>query len=229
MKKLLFLFVILLAAVGLGFLIKKDPGYAMVSYAHWMVATSFWVALVCIFILFFLFYFMIRVIKTITGIPSALLHRRVFLNAKDAEKYLSHGMIDLYSGNFRSAEKLFLKSHEKKPSCAHYLLAAQAAHSQNSIERRDCYLQQALNTGVDAQFPTMLLKAQFYCDDKKYDDALSLYKTLCKEAPKNPAVLTGLKMLYLKTREFEAIKLILPQLKRQQLISAEEIKLLGNV
>ena len=68
MKKLFLLFVVLLIAIGLGFLIHQDPGYAMVSYEHWVVATSIWVAVATVLIAFFVFYYFLRFFSTLFSI-----------------------------------------------------------------------------------------------------------------------------------------------------------------
>ena len=109
MKKLFLLFFVLLLAIGLGFLIHKDPGYAMVSYQHWVIATSIWVAAACLLLAFIVFYFLMRVITNIFAIPKMLARRRKFLNAQKYRKYMMLGISMLANGNHKKAEKYFLK------------------------------------------------------------------------------------------------------------------------
>lgn len=109
MKKLFLLFIVLLLAIGLGFLIHQDPGYAMVSYRHWMIATSIWVAGACLLFAFIIFYIFIRIIKNIFSIPKMLARRKKFRDAKKYRQYMVLGISMLASGNHKKAEKYFLK------------------------------------------------------------------------------------------------------------------------
>lgn len=109
MKKLFLLFLILLVAIGLGFLIHQDPGYAMVSYKHWVIATSIWVAAATLLLAFIILYFLMRVIKNIFAIPKMLARRRVFLNARKYRNYITLGVAELTNGNAKKANKYFLK------------------------------------------------------------------------------------------------------------------------
>lgn len=112
MKKLFLLFIVLLMAIGLGFLIHKDPGYAMVSYNHWVIATSIWVAGGCVLLAFIIFYFLMRFIITIFTIPKMLARRRQFLNAKKYRQYMMLGIALRASGDpkkIAKANQYFLK------------------------------------------------------------------------------------------------------------------------
>lgn len=114
MKKLLLLFIVLLAAIGLGFLIHKDPGYAMVSYQHWVIATSIWVAAATLALAFIVFYFLVRVIKNIFAIPKMLARRRVFINAKKYKNYMTLGITELTNGNAKKANTYFMRLKKLK-------------------------------------------------------------------------------------------------------------------
>jgi HemY protein len=109
MKKLFFLFIVLLAAIGLGFLIHKDPGYAMVSYNHWVIATSMWVAAATLLLAFIIFYFIVRLIKTIFSIPKRLARRRQFIHAQKYRKYMTLGIAELNNSNVKKAQKYFVR------------------------------------------------------------------------------------------------------------------------
>lgn len=105
MKILFFIFIFLLAAIGLGFLIHQDPGYAMVSYRHWVIATNIWVAGATTLLAFFLFYFCLR----IAAIPKALARRKRCLNAKRYHRCMALGISLLASGDNKKAQRCFLK------------------------------------------------------------------------------------------------------------------------
>lgn len=223
MKKLFFTFLVLLVAIGLGFLIHKDPGYVMVSYQNWVISTSIWVGAITLIVAFFVLYFLIRLIKNIFSIPALLRRRKLFRNAQKYQKYMTQGIAELVVGDFKTAEKYFLKVTQLNNSYVNYLLAAQAAQAQNAIDRRDHYLQLAFQFGKEANFAISLTQAQFFMKSDQWDSALIILKSLHQQAPKNPLILSALKMIYLKTHEWEPLKLLIPQLKKQQLISSEEL------
>src|SRR5688572_27510277 len=103
MKKLFFIFILLLIAIGLGFLIHKDPGYVIISYQDWVVSTSFWVACVTTLLSFFIVYFLIRLVSNIFAIPKMLERRRMFHDAQKYQKHMTQGISELIMGDFRNA------------------------------------------------------------------------------------------------------------------------------
>jgi HemY protein len=228
MKKLLGLFLVLLVAIGLGFLIHQDPGYAMVSYDHWLIATSIWVAVATLLLGFIVLYCVIRLFSNIFSIPRRLARRRKYLHLLRNQKYLIEGIEHLMSGEYKKAEKCFLKSGEKNMSYVNYLLAAKAASGEDAVNRGDEYLKKARALKKDAGFVISLTEAKMFMQADQTDAALPIYKSLLQQEPKNPLVLSGLKSIYFKTRQWESLKLLLPQLKKQKLISSDEINLMNH-
>lgn len=127
MKTLFLLFIILLAAIGLGFLIHNDPGYAMISYHHWMIATNLWVAIALFFLAFFILYFLMRMIVNIVAIPKMLARRRLYLNAQQYKKYMTLGISLLANGDHKQAEKCFLKLRK------HNLISDEELNQMNTL------------------------------------------------------------------------------------------------
>lgn len=109
MRKLLLIFFVLLIAIGLGFLIHQDPGYVMVSYDKWVIATSIWVGAATLLIAFFILYFIMRFITNIINIPKKMRKRKMRLRAKHYRKWMSLGIAELANGNKKKAEKCFSK------------------------------------------------------------------------------------------------------------------------
>ena len=224
MKKLFLFFLLLLIAVGVGYLAHQDPGVAMISYRHWMVATSMWVAAGCVLILFFVFYFLVRVIKNILAIPAFFRRRRDRMRAENYRRCLSQSMIAMAVGDYKKAEKKALKAGtDYDTAYVNYLIAAQAAQAQQAYDRRDQYVEKALACGKDETFAILLTQAQLLLQSNEYDEALLILKRLYKQDQKNGLVLSALKMIYLKNKDSASLKLILPQLKKQKLIADDEM------
>ena len=223
MRTLFSLFLLLLIAVGLGFLVQKDPGYVVIGYNHWTAATSLWVAVCIIVLTFFVLYLIVRIFKNIFAIPEYFSHRRFILNLQRYQKYTSQGIADLSVGNYRAAEKLFAKLSRKNKNYTTYLLAAQAAQAQHAYDRRDQYLKSAFSFAKNDTFAVSLVQGIYYIQSEQYDESLAILKQLYKKEPKNPLLLGALKMLYFKNHDWQSLQLILPQLKKQKLISKDEL------
>src|SRR3990167_695577 len=215
MRTLFFTFLLLLIAIGLGFLIHQDPGYVVIAYKDWTIATSIWIAAAILLITFFILYFLLRTIKNITSIPSALRRRRQFINAQKYQKFMTLGVIALAIGDFKKAEKCFLKVIAKDENYANYLLAAQAAQGLREIDRRDHYLKTAFQLAKDDTFAVSLVQGIYYLQSDQFDEALVILKQIYKDQPKNPVLLRALKAIYFKIHDWQSLKLILPQLKKQ--------------
>lgn len=225
MKKILFVFLILLGAIGLGFLIHQDPGYVMISYRQWIIATSIWVAVAMFIISFFILYFLVRLLKNIFELPEFFARRKQKRYAKKYQRNIAAGLINMALGDFSDAEKNFSKTirYSATDDLSGYLLAAKAAHDEKCFEKRDDYLQKALLINPDARFAIELSQARFYLASDQWDDALFLLKKLYQQQPKNTLILSALKTIYLKLHDTQSLNAILPQLKKQKLISSAEM------
>lgn len=228
MRTLFFLFLILLVAVGLGFLIHQDPGYIVIAYQQWTIATSIWIGLVIVLIAFLVLYFVVRLFKNIVSIPRLLARRRQFLNLQGYQKYMTQGVLALAIGDFKKAEKYFVKVIGKNNSYANYLLAAQAAQGQKAFDRRDNYLKTAFQLAKDNTFAVSLVQGLYCLHSDQWDEALVSLKVAYKEEPKNTMLLNALKMIYFKKRDWQSMQLILSQLKKQKLISKDELSVISN-
>ncbi|PIZ05009.1 MAG: hypothetical protein COY58_01045 [Gammaproteobacteria bacterium CG_4_10_14_0_8_um_filter_38_16] len=228
MKKILFLFLILLTAIGIGFLIHKNPGYVIVSYEGWIVTTSIWIALITLFLAFCVLYFFMRAIKNIALISKRLAHRKKFKFAQKYQRCITQGITSIAQGEFKNAEKYFLKSNHYAASFTNYLLAAKAAHDEQRFEKRDDYLQKALAIDPKARFAITLSQARFYLESDQIDEALGILKQLYQKEPKNKLILSSLKSVYMRTNDTQAMHFILPQLKKYKLISTNEIAMLNS-
>lgn len=228
MKIIFFIFFILLVAIGLGFLVHQDPGLIMVTYDHWMVATSIWVGIATLIIAFCVLYFFVRLFKNIAAIPKKLSRRSALSHAQKYQLYMTQAISALNIGEFKRAEKYFSKAGNDTSSYVAYLSAAKAAQRQNQLSKRDAYIQKALSIcNNDAKFVIALTQARLYLESEQWDEALPIFKTLYRQAPHNIFILTALKTIYTKTHDLPSLNFILPQLKKQKLISKEELVAMG--
>src|SRR3990167_7409881 len=146
MKKFIFIILLLAAIVAVLFYAHKDPGYVMISFQNWIVATSVWVALATLLIGFLTIYFLLRLFHFFTSLPTVLRQRKKLSHAKKFQSYLSEAIINRLLGNHKKAEKYFVKAANVSDDPASmYLLAAQSASVMHAIDRREKYLEMVLS------------------------------------------------------------------------------------
>lgn len=160
MKKLFFIFLFLAAIVAVLFYTHEDPGYVMISYQHWIIATSVWVAIATVLVTFFAIYFLLRALHFFTSLPSVLRRRKKISYAKKFQAYLSQAIIERLLGNHKKAEKYFVKAAGvSEDPASMYLLAAQSANVIHAIERREKYLETALLKKPEYQAAVLQIRA----------------------------------------------------------------------
>lgn len=160
MKKMIFIFLLLAAIVSVLFYAYSDPGYVMVAYQHWIIATSVWVAIATALIAFMAVYFILRTFHFFTSLPAVLRQRKKISRAKKFQSYLSQAIVDRLLGNHKKAEKYFVKAaNVSEDPASMYLLAAQSANVIHAIERREKYLEQVLLLKPEYQAAVLHIRA----------------------------------------------------------------------
>ena len=104
--KLLILVIVVLAAV---LLVRDDPGVVMLRYRGWTVDTSLAVALGVLIVFMVALYYLIRLLRGILRMPSALQRRSQNRRYGKARRQLNQGLIDLAEGRFDQAENHLMR------------------------------------------------------------------------------------------------------------------------
>src|SRR3990167_8037076 len=224
MKFLLFLFLIVALGIFIGVMIDTNPGYTVISFNNWVVSTNIWTALACLLLFFIVFYALTRLMHNIFAFPTYLARKRKLAQAHRYQLHMEKGMMGLAAGDFKRAEKHFIKVNNQHESCATYLLAAQAAQAQHEFVKRDEYFQKAFDIAGEDRFAVLLTQANYLMQNDQTDEALLIFKQLHRQKPTNPLVLRGLKNIYFQLHQWEPLHLILPQLKKLKLITEDELE-----
>lgn len=223
MKKLMLFLFIFLASVWVGLLIKNDPGYALFAYRAWTVEMPLWFALILIVLTFVVFYLLVRLFNT-TG---TLRQRwRLFMARRRLRRsynITTHGLIALFEGNFRIAEKdLVQASSNSATPLVNYVAAAFAAQQQGDYDKRDNYLRLADTTLPEATTAIRLVQAQLELNAQQLDEAQRTLQGIIASEPHHVHALRLLKDLYLKQHQWEKLTDLLPTLRRTKAISVVE-------
>lgn len=219
MKRLIFLSIILIIAILIGIQIKINPGYLLISTNHLTIETRLWFALLAIIILFFILYFIIRLLKYTFSIPRRWRHKEKRLRAT---KLTYKGLMSMAQGDWSLAQKKLLREVKNAPSpLINYLGAAIAASRDGQLQRRDQYLHQAYELVPNAKLAVGLVQAQLQYDASQYELALATLKQLVEVAPKQKLGLRLLAKVYKKLGEWDNLIELIPYLKKQHLFSKQ--------
>lgn len=136
-------------------------------------------------------------------------------------------MCELAEGEWIKAEKTLRKSaNESDTPLLNYLAAARAAQAQKSYEQRDEYLKCAAQSTAGAEVAVSLTQAQLQLDAMQLERALATLRHLYQLKPHHPFVLKLLAETYLTLRDFESLRVLLPELRKYQVFSASELSVI---
>lgn len=224
MKRLVFFYIFLVAAIVLGLYIQKDPGYLLLSFGHWTLETPLWFALVIVLLCFFIVYILLGTLKKVSTF-GGLWHRFRMRLAKRRSYYQTKvGLIAFIEGKWDDAEAHSLKalSGSRNP-LLNYLVLARAADAQGHSAERDKYLNRITQMMPDAALAIGLTRATLQLESNQLEQALATLSNLHQQAPKHPKVLALLLKLYLELNDWKALQILLPQLKRHSDIDQDTL------
>ncbi len=205
MRALFYLMVVVLAAVGLAVLYHHDPGYVLLARSGLTVEMSLVVFLALLLILFGALYFLLRFGLTLWHLRGNLARWRRRRTQELARRATRRGMNALIEQNWPLAERELARgAQDGDMTLASYLLAAQAAQQQGSVERRDRWLTQADQVGEGA-IAVGLTQAQLQLEQGQLELALATLSHLRSLSPKNLPVLRLLARLYQQLASWEEL------------------------
>lgn len=223
-KFIAFLFFVIVAAIGAAILWQSNSGYVLITNNTWQLETSlsrFLIILIptailiygCIRLLFFIFSFWRRY-KTFSK------HRHI----DQAYKSTIHGLTLLLEGRWKKAEKALIKDiAHNQFNLLNYLLAARAAQNSGKEEQRDRYLRQAHETTPQAEVAIGITQADLQIDAEQYEMALATLERLKQISPKHPYVTKQIARLYTHLDEWNAFLKLLPEIRKYNVFSADEL------
>jgi HemY protein len=219
-------FIIVLAlATGLGVLIARDPGYALFSYRHWTVEMPLWLSAFIIVLIIACSLFSIWFIKTLFSGSDKIKFWWKKHQENTARLQTYKGFLALAEGRWKNAEQYLIQSapHSDTP-LINYLSAAKAAEEGNSTERRDHYLQLALDVGAGSDIAVRLTQAQLQFKHGEFEQSVRNLQRLHLDAPKHPKVLRLLCTLYEAMLDWAALYTLLPECRKTKALSPESLE-----
>ncbi len=235
MRLLVFVFLVLLLAVGLALLVEHDPGYVLVSYADWTAESTLAVFVVLAAAVFGTLYFLIRFLVGTLALPGALGRWRRGRRSGKARSATNRGLIALAEGHWERAEKELNRAADNSDTpLINYLGAARAAQKRGADSRRDHYLRLAHQSMPEAELAIGLTQAEVQLSQGQLEQALATLMHLRSIAPRHGYVLNLLRKLYERLGSWSDLLTILPDLRRHGVLDSQaadqlERKALGEL
>lgn len=223
MKFLIYLLISLVAAIGLGLVLAREPGYVLIGFGEWTLETTLALLVFTLMLGFVALYMLLRFFAGLRRAPHKLQQwdqRRKALRARNA---LNRGLIELSEGDWQSAERRLLKHvDDSDTQLLNYLAAARAAQQQGAHERRDHYLRLAHQNMPAADIAVGLTQAELQIAHRQMEQALATLTHLRTIAPRHSYVLEMLMRLYERVQDWEHLRDLLPELRKRGVLSNED-------
>jgi len=223
-RLLLILLVALLIGTGLSLGLQYDLGYIRISLGHYLIETNFWVGLallLSVIVLSVLGINLLRRLRHGTGLVATWIARS---NERRARRRTTQGLLALAEGNWPRARKLLTSSasHADTP-LINYLAAAQAAFESGDHDAVDTLLRQAFESTPGSDMAVGITQAQLQLAGNRLEQALATLVRLRKQAPHHPFVLKLLKNTYLRLEDWRELSKLLPEMRKRNLLTTEEL------
>jgi len=225
MKLVILCLVVLIASVGLGLLAIEDPGYVVLFREPYEIRMPLLMLMLMLFLAFIVLYLALNLIANIIRAPKKLGKLKMQMNEDVAHKACMQGLTGLIEGRWDQAETRLLKKVENsRMPLIHYLGAAYAALQQGSLRRRNMYLDQALQSLPEHRLSIQLTRARFHCHAGEYVEARQVLEAQKMQNPRNKPLLRLLAHVYQALGDWQALKGILPTIRKLKVLSPDEIE-----
>jgi HemY protein len=225
MNKLFFSLIILLLAIGLGFLVHQDQGFVLIGYNHYTVELTFWMGLVLLIVLYLVFNLLGWAIQKLTGFNLVLRRWKNNRKANRAATLTQQGLCELAMGEWQQAEMRLKKAAKHTPSpLINYLACAYATHAQNQFEQRDHYLRLAHQTSPESELAIGLTQASLQLNSQQLEQALATLNHLHSLNSNHPYILKLLAKTLYALKEWDTLEPLLSKLKRHQVFTQEKFQ-----
>lgn len=136
-------------------------------------------------------------------------------NEKVAQQKLGTGFLALMKGDWKRAEKqLLAKTKHTQVPFVNFLAAAQAAQEQGALQKRDNYLNKALEAAPNDRLAINMTRARLDQQIGKSDSALKSLLDVEDMGRRNPQYIAMLAQAYDELNENEKLSDLLPEAKR---------------
>lgn len=225
MKRAYLLVVVaIVAAALLGIAVARHSGYVLIAYDSFRYESSLWATLgllVVVVLLALLVRFVLRLVFTSGGVVNPWSRRN---RSRRIRLAIEQGQLDLAEGRWASAQRNLHRAAEaERQPLLYYLGAARAANEQGRSEDSDNLLERALERQPQAELAIALTHAQLQVDRGDTEAALVTLQAMHERHPHNVQVLRQLQRLYQQRGDWTALIRLLPELRKDKVLSAADL------
>ena len=226
MRRLLLLLTLgLVTGVLLINAIERDPGYVFISLGNITVETSVWFALLVWLVAWALVALALRVLRLFLRSRHWVSDWVDNRKSRNAGALTNRGFISFIEGHWGRARRQLLRSarYSEAPLVNH-LLAAQASFRLGDIDemRRQLGAAEAVDAG--AGIALELTQAELQLSAGYYEEALATLVRARANASKHPHVLELLARAHWALSDWEALRVLLPELRKHNLLDSAQLR-----
>ncbi len=212
----------LVFSVGVVALIEREPGYVLVSYGHYTIESSLWVALVVVFLALLLAYALLRLIHALLLSPFTLSNWFSGRREGRSAEITQRGVVKFVEGHYGKARSLLLRGAENSDaSLFNYLAAAGASARLGEREDAAQYLAAAEDSDQEVGDAVMLARARLAVEAGEYAAALAILDQGSRQ--RTPAALELQRQALTGVEDWQGLAQLLPDLKKHSSLSGDEL------
>ncbi|PKH33940.1 MULTISPECIES: heme biosynthesis HemY N-terminal domain-containing protein [unclassified Shewanella] len=228
MIKTLVYVVLILIGLCLSPLIIGQSGYIYIAMGDYQIETSLVTGVVGLIVFYFALQLLEWLIILLLNIVLSSRYLPEQWRRKAAKKHTLIGALALAEEDWSAAEKAMAKGAEKgEIPVLNLFAAARAAHYQGDITARDHYLTQAEKNPI-AKTAVYTSRTRYLMKQGELIKARAILDKLNPTSKSSSPVLKLAQELYQQQHDWQALKLLLPILKKRQLLAETEFNQLNT-
>jgi HemY protein len=211
--------VALVASVGVALFALPDPGYVLIGFGKYSLETTLLVFVVVLAVV----YVSLRMLAGLWHVPARVRRWNYRRESRRQRKLFDGAVIELVEGRPERAERRLARlAYSSETPLDIYLSAARVANQIGAQDRRDYYLKLALERNPKAEIAIALVQAELQLAQAQFDQAQTTLTHLRALAPRNSQVVRLLMQLYLRQKDWQQLRILLPELQRSRVLNSEQ-------
>lgn len=225
-RKLITIFLFILAASALLFFLWQGDGYLLIAFGTKTIEMTLWVAAMMLVALYVAFWFVRQLFASGLGMMRRFREIFLFGSVERAQKRAASGMVDYLTGDWVEARKKLIRTMAKvEYPLANFIAAARSSYEMGDEEEAKRILDTAKKI-ANSELPLALTEARLHVQASRYDDALAILKPIEIKMPRQAAVLDLLHHIYVAQKNWRALQDLLPAMRKAKVLSVVEMEAL---